>query len=491
MFILRISTTIILEMRAVTSWFCSKIAGMKETGIASIMQEGRQIGLGEKIGIVARLSMPGILAQISEIVMQYIDAAMVGSLGAAASASIGLVSSSTWLFGGLLRACASGFAVQVAHAVGASDQSKARNVFRQSLVVSLLLSVILALAGSLLSLGLPQMLGAQKEIWHDARMYFLVFALFIPARQINMLCLSMLQCTGDMKTPSVCATLMCFLDVVFNFFLIFPSGTASLAGIPVPGAGLGVLGAQLGTSLSVLACMGIVLYRCLRVSPILRIERFFAGMDAGINAEAWRIGWPIAMESTASCLAQVAATRIVAPLGTVAIAANSFAVTAESLCYMPGFGIASASTTLVGQAIGARRKDLARSFAWLTTFAAMMVMSLGGVLMYFGCPYVFMFLTPDKAVRALGVQVLRIELFAEPLFAASIAANGALRGAGDTFVPGIMNLVSMWGVRITLSFFLAASMGLKGVWIAMTVELCFRGLLFLLRLKRGKWLEEK
>jgi Na+-driven multidrug efflux pump len=183
-------------------------------------------------------------------------------------------------------------------------------------------------------------------------------------------------------------------------------------------------------------------------------------------------------------------TRIVAPLGTVAIAANSFAVTAESLCYMPGYGLGTAATTLVGQSIGAKRKDLAKSFSWITTFMGMAIMGAAGIVMYFICPWLFQFLAPVQEVQTLGIRVLRIELLAEPLFGASIVASGCLRGAGDTLIPSIMNLASMWGVRITLAALLAGTMGLTGVWIAMCVELCFRGAIFLIRLKFGHWMDK-
>ena len=197
----------------------------------------------------------------------------------------------------------------------------------------------------------------------------------------------------------------------------------------------------------------------------------------------------MALEHSATSGAQIVSTRIVAPLGTIAIAANSFAVTAESICYMPGFGIANAATTMVGQAIGAKRKDLAKSFAWLTTFSGMVIMGITGMIMFFACPYVFRFLTPDVDVQQLGESVLRIELMAEPLFAASIVASGALRGAKDTLVPGVINLVSMWGIRLTLAMLLVNHIGLYGVWVAMATELSARGILFLIRLKREKWLE--
>ena len=160
---------------------------------------------------------------------------------------------------------------------------------------------------------------------------------------------------------------------------------------------------------------------------------------------AARIAIPAAVERVTLSAAQIAATRIVSPLGTIAVAANSLAVTAESLCYMPGYGISAAATTLVGQSLGAGHKGRARRFAWLSTALGMAVMGLTAVLMYAGAPWLFRILTPDATVRALGVQVLRIEAFAEPLFAASIVAAGALRGAGDTLVPSVLNLVQHVG----------------------------------------------
>lgn len=206
-------------------------------------------------------------------------------------------------------------------------------------------------------------------------------------------------------------------------------------------------------------------------------------------ATTLRLAVPIALERVTTSLAQIAGTRIVSPLGTAAVAANSLAVTAEGFCYMPGYGMAAAATTLVGQSIGAERRDQAKRFAWLSVGLGVAVMTGTGLLMYIAAPWLFSLLTPDTAVQALGAQVLRIEAFAEPLFAASIVAAGALRGAGDTLIPSIMELGSMWGVRIPLAMALVGPLGLHGVWIAMCTELCIRGLLFLLRMYRGRWLE--
>lgn len=188
------------------------------------------------------------------------------------------------------------------------------------------------------------------------------------------------------------------------------------------------------------------------------------------------------------CGAQIMTMVIVAPLGVFAIAANSFAVTAESLCYMPGYGIADAAATLVGQSLGAKRVRLAKSFAYLTVGTGMVVMTFMGVLMYLFAPQIIGIMTPVEQIRDLGAEVLRIEAFAEPMFAASIVAYSVFVGAVDTLVPCLMNLLSIWGVRLTMAAVLAPKLGLRGVWIAMCIELCFRGIIFLVRLFRKRWL---
>lgn len=195
------------------------------------------------------------------------------------------------------------------------------------------------------------------------------------------------------------------------------------------------------------------------------------------------------LEHLVICGAQIMTTVIVAPLGVIAIAANSFSITAESLCYMPGYGIADAATTLVGQSMGAGRRRLTRSFAYITVGMGMLVMGVMGWLMYVAAPQIIGLMTPVEEIRQLGVEILRIEAYAEPMFAASIVAYGVFVGATDTLVPCLMNFFSIWAVRLSLAFLLAPRYGLKGVWIAMCVELCFRGAIFLIRLVRGRWMK--
>lgn len=464
----------------------------KEQDITKIIRENTGLSFWTKVGIACRLSLPAMFAQLTAIANEYIDAAMVGSLGANASASIGIMSSSIWLIGGVVFAVINGFSVQVSHSVGADDRMLSEKTFRHGLAACFVFALLTGGVGVLISPHLPLWLGADQTIASDATAYFMITMAAMPLTRTGYYAAASIQATGNMKTPAILESMTCALDVLFNSLLIFPSGTRQLFGHEFfwPGAGLGVAGAALGTAAAEGSIALVLLFIAAFRTDYLKIhfkKKF--GFDAEIVKRAAAISAPAAVQQVAISGAMVMTTHIIAPLGTIAIAANSFAVTAESVCYMPGFGLMGTASTLVGQSIGAGRKKQARSFAWVCTGLGMVIMGCLGVVMYFACPAVFRFLTPVAAVQTLGIKVLRLELFAEPFYGASIVAMGALRGAGDTLVPSIMSFVSIWGVRITLSLLLVGRFGLYGVWIAMTAELTFRGVIFLLRLKFGKWLD--
>lgn len=460
----------------------------------SLIRGKAPISIGQQIKLTAQLSWPAMMAQLSSIMMQYIDAAMVGRLGADDSASVGLVSTSLWLFWGICSAVTMGFSVQVAHSIGAGEQARARQILRQSIVSCLVFSAVIALIGGAIAFPLPRWLGGSESVCHEASVYFLVFVLALPLLTMNYLGGGMLRCAGNMKVPGALNVMMCVLDVVFNFFLIFPTHHFEIFGVNLmlPGAGLGVLGAALGTvSAEVITAASMMWYLCYRQSDMA------IGKEAGsfrptrdVTRKALKVSAPMTLEHAVICGAQIAVTVIVAPLGVLAIAANAFAVTAESICYMPGYGIGDAATTLVGQSYGAKRFDLAKRFGYITVGAGIALMSVMGVLLYIFAPWIMGIMSPVEGIVTLGAESLRIEAFAEPMFAASIVAYGVMVGVGDTVIPACMNFGSIWLVRLPLAAILAPTMGLQGVWLAMCLELTFRGIIFLWRLFSGAWLKK-
>ncbi|MBQ9820766.1 MAG: MATE family efflux transporter [Muribaculaceae bacterium] len=462
--------------------------------LLKLIRERQPLSLRQQLQLTCTLSLPAVLANASAMVMNFIDAAMVGQLGADDSASVGLMGTTSWLFEGVLSAFAAGYAVQVAHLLGAKRNADARQTVRQAIVVCLGFSLLLAGIGLLLCRPLPVWLGAEPHIREHATIYFGTFMLFVPFFMIDIVASSMLRSSGNMRIPSILNILMCVLDVIFNFFLIFPTREVLILGqnLTIPGAGLGVMGAALGT-----ASAGLVISLLMAYYLVFRSNELRLTLDRGSFKPTWntftkaiKISTPMGLQHIMMCSASIVITGIVAPLGSIALAANSFGITAESLCYMSGYGIADAATTLIGQSLGAGRKRLTRSFAWITVLSGMTIMGMMAVLMYVFAPELMGIMSPVPEVVELGARCLRVEAWAEPLFAAAIISYGVFVGAGYTLVPCGINLVSMWIVRLGLSALLVTSMGLYGVWLAMAIELCFRGTVYLLWLSSKRWMKK-
>ena len=439
---------------------------------------GRQMSGKEKFNLIVGLSIPSMLAQISTVMMFFIDASMVGHLGAEASASIGLIESTTWLIGSLLGAAATGFSVQVAHFIGANDFGKARQVFRHALICGLSFSLCLCLLGIAIHSPLPFWLGGGIDIAPQSSQYFFIYSLALPFIYLYHISELMLKSAGNMHTPSIMAALICICDVAFNYLFIYILK-------------MGVVGAALGTALAYvcISLPNLWLATCKNKILDLRQDKVRFRWVREYVYNACKISIPIAIQNILMSGAQIVSTMIVAPLGNIAIAAHSFAITAESLCYMPGYGIGDAATTLVGQTHGANRIDLCKKFAYMTVGLGMAVMAVMGIVMYIFAPEMIGILSPVDTIRELGTKCLRIEAFAEPFFAASIVTYSVCVGAGDTFKPATINLGTMWLVRLTLAYTLSKTYGLEGVWIAMATELTVRGILFLLRLFKGSWMK--
>lgn len=470
------------------------MAGNKDL-LLGLIREGRHISRGQRVRLTLLLCGPAILAQLASVLLEFIDAAMVGSLGAEASASIGLVSTTTWIFTGFCIALGQGFSVQLAHRVGAGDFFGARSILRQGMLVVTVFSLVLALIGVAIAGPLPRWLGGEEAIRADASAYFFIYAVFLPFMQIGLYGSTMLECSGEMLTPSVLYIGMCVLDVIFNFLLIFPTRELNVLGLSftMPGAGMGVKGAALGTGIAEVLIgvlmIWIVLFKNKNLAIVGEKGSFIPTREC--MAKAFDVTGPMWIQNLVMRGAYIAATLIVAPLGAVAIAANSFAIIAESFVYMPGYGMGDAATTLVGQSLGAGRKDLARSFSRITLGLGVGMMSSLAVLLYFFAPQIMALLSVDPDVVALGARCLRLEAFAEAGYAASIVAYAACVGAGDTKVPTALNFISVWLVRICLALILTPKYGLLGYWIAMLVELNVRGALMVMRISGTRWLKTK
>ena len=447
--------------------------------LLSKLRGGESMSGSEQLRLTLLLAVPAILAQLSMCLMSYIDAAMVGELGSAQAAAVGLVSTSTWIFGSFCYANSSGFSVQIAHRCGAKDYEGARSIFHRGMISVLLFSLLLAALGMAISPALPHWLGASPEICKDASDYFLIYAAFLPCHQLTVLASAAMIASGNVKISSITSIAMCVLDVIFNYFFIFMMG-------------MGVKGAAIGTGLATLASgIFLLLYIIFGKTELKLFRNRISRLDSRkVYAHAWQITGPLWLQNLVTRGAYIAATVLIAPLGTIAVAANSFAIIAEGFCYLPGYGMQEAATTLVGQSLGAGRKSEARRFAYISIGSGAAMMTFLAVLMWAFAPQIMGLMSNDAAVIELGAKCLRIEAWAELLYGVSIVAYGCCVGAGDTFVPSIINLVSMWIIRIGLALVLIPAMGLTGYWIAMAVELSVKGVIFAVRIKGAKWMQK-
>ncbi len=437
------------------------------------------------------LSVPAILEQLLVTATSYVDTAMVGSLGAGATAAISVTASCNWLINGIIMALGVGYSVRVAYYIGARHREQVCAVLMQAVLGAAVLGLGAMLLGMPLSRVLPAWMGAEKAIRGDASLYMLILMAALPARAFHAVFSAVLRCMGDTKTPMTVNTLVNLLNVVLNYFMIYPTRQVSLLGrrLTMPGLGLGVGGAALATAAAITLGAVWLTLKALR-GEYRPSWRGNIRLDMGIQREALRVAVPVALERITISTGQIIMTRMVSTLGTAALAANYVAVTAEQICYMPAYGIASAATALTGQSVGAGDYRGAKRYGNITGGLGAGLTLILAAVMFLCSDMLGSAFSSDPEVAALSGRMLRIVSVAEPMFSMYTVMAGALRGVGEAKYPFYVGAVCMLGVRIALASVMVFGfhMGLEAVWIAMAVDLNLRGVLNYRRFYRGRWI---
>lgn len=438
------------------------------------------------------LAWPAIIENLSVTLIIFIDSAMVGSLGAIATAAVGVNASPGWLMNGLVMALGVGGTALVARMVGANDRDGIAAITRHTMLYAFGISVLLMLFALLGAPLIPRLMGADPAVHPDAIIYQRLVGLAYIPHFCGMAASALLRGAGDTKSPMRAALMANSLNVIGNFLLIFPTRQLSVLGLrfTMPGAGLGVRGAAIATALATgiagLYVLSLLFSRKgdlgLRRGPGFRPQR-------AVFARIWYIAAPAAMERVSISLGQIVFAGMVARLGVSALAAHHLSISIESMGYMPGYGFAVAAATLVGQRLGAAQPLEARSLGFRAIGTGVLTMSAIGIVMFIYADALIAFLTPDPAVRLIGAGLLRICAFEQPFSALSIIAPSALRGAGDTRAPFYISFFSMWGVRLVFAYVLGTvfKLGVQGIWLAMVLDLGVRGFLLLYRFHLGAW----
>ncbi|NLD51896.1 MAG: MATE family efflux transporter [Clostridiales bacterium] len=439
-----------------------------------------------------KLAWPAIIENLSATMVILIDSAMVGSLGAQATASVAVNASPTWLLAAMVISLGVGATALVARMSGADDRQGVQDIALHTLIAGLVLSLGIMLLILIAAPWVPRLMGADPSIHQDATTYMRIVGLGALPNYMGVVSSALLRGRGDTRSPMRASLMAQLVNITGNFLLIFPTRPLHVLGLSftMPGVGLGVRGAAIATAFSYLVSGIYLLYLvfssrgilCLRVPAGFRPER------AKFQRLA-RIAIPTALERMSISLGQIVFAGMVARLGTHALAAHHLSIQIESLGYMPGYGFAVAAATLVGQSLGAGQPAEARSLGLRAIRTGVWVMSTMGLIMFVFANQLISLFTPDSTVRLIGTGLIRICAFEQPFSALSIIVPGALRGAGDTATPFYIALFSMWGIRIVLAWLLGTvfNLGVQGIWVAMVLDLAVRGMLLLRRFLSNKW----
>jgi len=442
------------------------------------------------ITIIMALAWPTMLEQLMQTAVQYIDTAMVGSLGTQATAAVGATTTVNWLIGSSISALGVGFLSFIARACGANDREAAKRSVSQAVLAVLVMGTLFTVLTLSLSGMVPVWMQVAKDIRPLAANYFFILYLPMLPRAATIIFGTVLRAAGDTKTPMKVGVAVNLINVVLNFLLIYPTRTISLLGLSLPmiGAGWGVIGAAVASAVS-FAVGGIYITVVLWRHPLVSPKGQSIKPDMEILKPCLKVALPNMLQRFGTSLGYVAFASMINSLGEISTAAHTIANTVESAFYIPGYGMQTAAATLAGNAYGAkdekRMKDLAAMFIPIEIF----LMILSGGALFAMAPMLMKIFSTSEEVISLGATVLRMVAVSEPFYGFSIIIEGMMQGVGKTRQPFIYNIAGMWGVRIVGTFICTQllHMGLASAWGCMIAHNMLLFVLFMLSYIRGTW----
>ena len=445
-----------------------------------------QSGKWAMLPVIFALAWPTMLEQAMNTAVQYVDAAMVGRLGAMATAAVGVTTTINWMIGSTVSALGVGFLSFIARAYGAGDRQRAARVSSQAVLAVLVSGLLFTVLPLALHRQVPRWMQAGEDIRDTAGRYFFILYTPMLLRAASIIFGTALRASGDTKTPVRVGVMMNVINVVLNYLLIYP--THQVWGVTVPGAGWGVEGAAIASAVSY-AAGGIGITLALWRHPVISPKGQKLRPDWEILKPCLKVALPSTLQRFGTSFGYVAFAAMINALGTVPLAAHSIANTVESAFYVPGYGMQTAAATLTGNALGAKDKNRMRDLSQMLLILEIGMMVISGTLLFIFAPGMMRLFTADAAVVALGATVLRMVAVSEPFYGVAIILEGMLQGVGDTVTPFFFNILGMWGVRI-LGTFLCTRVfhfGLIGAWSCMIAHNLLLFLLLTLHFRRGKW----
>ncbi len=442
--------------------------------------------------VILALAWPTMLEQLLQTAVQYIDTAMVGTLGTAATAAVGSTTTVNWLVNSSISAIGVGFLAFISQAIGAGNKDLTRRAAAQAVLVVLVIGTLFTAITLSLSGMVPTWMQVDEDIRQLSSQYFFILYLPMLPRTATIVFGALLRGAGDSKTPMRVGLLVNLVNVVLNFLLIYPTRQITLfsTDLTIPGAGWGVVGAAVASAVAFALggiCITISLWRHAEVSP----RGHTLKPDWQVLRPCLQVALPNAAQRFGTSLGYVAFAAMINSLGGVATAAHTIANTVESAFYIPGYGMSAAASTLAGNAKGAGDKQRLNDLVRLLMVLEVSLMILSGGLLFAFAPTMVGIFSTDSQVIALGATVLRMVAVSEPFFGVAIILEGILLGMGNTIKPFIFNVAGMWGVRIVGTFLCTQlmSMGLVSAWACMILHNLLLCGCFIVYYCRGRWQE--
>ncbi|MHB8927588.1 MAG: MATE family efflux transporter [Bacillota bacterium] len=430
---------------------------------------------------IVKLAGPAIVEQFLVTLVQMIDMIMVSHLGAAATAAVGLTNQPIFLALAAFMALNVGTTAIVARSIGAGDVEQAHKAARQTLVITVIMGLGMAVAGYLSAPWVILAMRAGPDVLPLGVTFMRFIALSMIFSTFSMSLSAVLRGAGDTRTPMMVNVAANLVVIILDFLLIY--GNLGAPRLGIAGAGVATLVARF---IAAVLVSRAVFGGRLGIKLSLR-DRY--GFDRVMIGRILRIGLWAAAEQFIMRAGMILFVTVVAGLGTATYAAHQIAINIVGLSFMPGMGFAIAATTVVGQSLGQKRPDWAEKGAYETRLLGMGVATFMGVVFFFGAPLLMRMYTSDMEVVRQGVIALRIIALIQPAQSTAFILAGGLRGAGDTTWPVISTAIGVWGFRVFLSWVFVEVLhwGLGGAWWAMFADQGVRSIIIYYRFRSGRW----
>ncbi|MCU0641762.1 MAG: MATE family efflux transporter [Candidatus Margulisbacteria bacterium] len=405
------------------------------------------------------LAIPMMLGNMLQAAFNLVDMIWVGRLGPDALAAVSMSGSILMVLMFVMIGVGVGTTALVARSIGAKEKAKADHYAMQSLLLGLIGSAVFGLIGYFLSPLLLALLGADRAVAALGTGYMQIMFIGVVVMFFMFLISAVLQGAGDALTPMIILAISVLLNIVLDPLLIFGIGFPKM----------GVNGAAWATVIAEGIGSLVALEVLLRGRSRVHVRLADFRVDWGAMGRILSIGLPASVQMSLRGLMGIALITIVARFGMAAVAAYGVVLRINMIAMMPGFALANAAGTLVGQNLGAKKPERAVASSWLALGYYLLITLLLGVL-FFVFPEPLMLIFNDQAgVVTVGVELLRYTAVGLPFLAVGLVLGRAINGSGDSLPTAFFTLVALWFVQVPLAFYLAGRLGLTGIWVAILI----------------------